>query len=271
MNLTLKFSLCFKKLKADFSAASQIDENSVDSSVNSPQIAHKEKDKESTNGEDELEDGEEEDDEDVLDQFDFEASINAKKKAISTIDKKSSQSSTPPPQSVPNNVQNALSTTNNSAPINGQTAPDEEILDACDKEKMEALKNKKKSIGFDMFADDDDYETGTKNLLHFNDISKMGGGNLNNGSHLNDNWDDAEGYYRINIGEILDGRYSVFSCTGQGVFSNVVRARDVSSKQNTEVAIKIIRNNHITHKSGIKELEFLRKLNETDPKTNFTV
>jgi hypothetical protein len=65
-------------------------------------------------------------------------------------------------------------------------------------------------------------------------------------SHLNDNWDDSEGYYKIKIGELLNGQYAVYSVTGQGVFSNVVRARDLT-KQNSEVAVKIIRNNHITY------------------------
>ena len=58
-------------------------------------------------------------------------------------------------------------------------------------------------------------------------------------------------------------RYTVFGYTGQGVFSNVVRARD-TMKQNREVAIKIIRNNEIMHKTGLKELEMLRRLNEAD-------
>lgn len=53
----------------------------------------------------------------------------------------------------------------------------------------------------------------------------------------------------VNIGEVLNNRYSVFSFTGQGVFSNVVRARDTTTVQNQEVAIKIIRNNHITYES----------------------
>lgn len=48
----------------------------------------------------------------------------------------------------------------------------------------------------------------------------------------------------IRIGENLDGRYSVYGFTGQGVFSNVVRARDVTQKDK-EVAIKIIRSNEI--------------------------
>jgi serine/threonine-protein kinase PRP4 len=72
----------------------------------------------------------------------------------------------------------------------------------------------------------------------------------------------------INIGESLKNQYSVYSHAGQGVFSNVVRARDLNNK-NTEVVIKIIRNNHITHKSGVKELEYLRKLKEADPEDKF--
>jgi serine/threonine-protein kinase PRP4 len=61
---------------------------------------------------------------------------------------------------------------------------------------------------------------------------------------LTDNWDDAEGYYRVRIGETLDTRYLVTSFTGQGVFSNVIRAKD-QARQGGIVAIKIIRNNEI--------------------------
>lgn len=85
---------------------------------------------------------------------------------------------------------------------------------------------------------------------------------------LKENWDDAEGYYRVRIGEVLDERYTVFGYTGQGVFSNVVRARD-SSNGNQEVAVKIIRSNEIMHKTGMKELEMLKKLNEADPEDRY--
>jgi serine/threonine-protein kinase PRP4 len=61
---------------------------------------------------------------------------------------------------------------------------------------------------------------------------------------LTDNWDDAEGYYRVRIGETLDNRYIVSNFTGQGVFSNVVRARD-QARGNDSVAIKIIRNREL--------------------------
>ena len=48
----------------------------------------------------------------------------------------------------------------------------------------------------------------------------------------------------VRIGELLDKRYQVYGYTGQGVFSNVVRARD-QSKGDGEVCVKIIRNNEI--------------------------
>ncbi|KAM7322817.1 serine/threonine-protein kinase PRP4 homolog isoform X1 [Alexandromys fortis] len=86
--------------------------------------------------------------------------------------------------------------------------------------------------------------------------------------NLRDNWTDAEGYYRVNIGEVLDKRYNVYGYTGQGVFSNVVRARD-NARANQEVAVKIIRNNELMQKTGLKELEFLKKLNDADPDDKF--
>lgn len=35
-----------------------------------------------------------------------------------------------------------------------------------------------------------------------------------NVNFLNDNFDDAEGYYRVRIGEILEKRYNVYGFTG---------------------------------------------------------
>lgn len=90
-----------------------------------------------------------------------------------------------------------------------------------------------------------------------------------NNPDLIDNWDDAEGYYRVRIGEELDNRYSVYGYTGQGVFSNVVRARDKNRLDNNEVAIKIIRNNEVMRKTGMKELQMLKKLNDADPNDRF--
>ena len=56
-----------------------------------------------------------------------------------------------------------------------------------------------------------------------------------------DDWDDHEGYYKIILGELLDGRYHVHSNLGKGMFSGVVRAMDQKTKR--LVAIKLIRNN----------------------------
>lgn len=44
------------------------------------------------------------------------------------------------------------------------------------------------------------------------------------------------------LGEVLDKRYHVYANLGRGVFSAVVKARDTLA-DNTDVAIKIIRNN----------------------------
>ena len=48
----------------------------------------------------------------------------------------------------------------------------------------------------------------------------------------------------LRIGEVLDKRYTVFGFTGQGVFSSVVRVRDMARAEQ-ETAIKIIRNNEM--------------------------
>lgn len=56
-----------------------------------------------------------------------------------------------------------------------------------------------------------------------------------------DDWDDHEGYYKVILGELLDGRYHVQSNLGKGMFSGVVRATD--QKTGSLVAIKLIRNN----------------------------
>ncbi|KAI8337051.1 kinase-like domain-containing protein [Chlamydoabsidia padenii] len=80
---------------------------------------------------------------------------------------------------------------------------------------------------------------------------------------LNDNWDDPEGYYNARIGEVLNGRYQTLSYLGKGVFSSVVKAKDVTTGE--EVAVKMIRNNETMYKAGQKELTLLKKLMEADP------
>ncbi|XP_047330052.1 serine/threonine-protein kinase prpf4B-like [Impatiens glandulifera] len=86
-------------------------------------------------------------------------------------------------------------------------------------------------------------------------------------SGLHDNWDDADGYYSYRVGELLDGRYEVISAHGRGVFSTVVRARDLRAGPGDpeEVAIKILRNREAMLKAGKEELIILNKLVGADP------
>lgn len=133
-----------------------------------------------------------------------------------------------------------------------------ELKDAAKEKESKQDSETKSGVG-DMFADDDmfsDHYSSPARAL------KVEAGKEN--PNLTDNWDDAEGYYRIRISEVLDKRYCVYGYTGAGVFGNVVRARD-QARGNQEVAVKIIRNNEMMHKTGLKELEFLKKLNSADP------
>ncbi|XP_050360819.1 uncharacterized protein LOC126780395 [Nymphalis io] len=116
---------------------------------------------------------------------------------------------------------------------------------------------------WDMFADQDNFGS-----VDTPTAGKPRSKNALENPSLTDNWDDAEGYYRVRIGESLDNRYTVYGYTGQGVFSNVVRARD-QARGNIDVAVKIIRNNEIMHKTGLRELEILKRLNDADPDDKF--
>ncbi|KAI1083100.1 kinase-like protein [Whalleya microplaca] len=75
--------------------------------------------------------------------------------------------------------------------------------------------------------------------------------------------DDKDGYYKIRIGEIMNGRYQVQSTLGKGMFSGVARAIDITSKK--LVAIKMMRNNDALRKGGFTEIAILQKLNDADP------
>lgn len=134
------------------------------------------------------------------------------------------------------------------------------------KKKLEEEARKKKEAaaaaadddGFDMFADNEELPQ---------DSTTIDGHSGAVHDTLKDNWDDQEGYYRVRIGELLDTRYRVVGFTGAGVFGNVCRCND-QTKGNT-VAVKIIRNNEVMYKTGLRELEVLRKLNEADKEDKY--
>ncbi|XP_039431585.1 serine/threonine-protein kinase PRP4 homolog isoform X2 [Culex pipiens pallens] len=140
-----------------------------------------------------------------------------------------------------------------------QPASEDDETDDDDQSKQE---KSSKRAEWDMFAEQDiDSNFDSPSTVV---ASKQGAEN----PALTDNWDDAEGYYRVRIGEVLDSRYVVANYTGQGVFSTVVRAKD-QARGNAMVAVKIIRNNEIMHKTGLRELETLKKLNDTDPEDRY--
>lgn len=101
---------------------------------------------------------------------------------------------------------------------------------------------------FDMFAEEDDdmfaEEPTDKQKAKTNDDAIINT-HIPQAKELDigmlDNWDDTEGYYKVILGELLNGRYHVQANLGKGMFSGVVRAMDVTSKR--LVAIKLIRNN----------------------------
>ncbi|KAJ3495976.1 hypothetical protein NLG97_g3009 [Lecanicillium saksenae] len=111
---------------------------------------------------------------------------------------------------------------------------------------------------FDMFADDfDEDKYATKPTQGDDDAAgEAGKGGILEG-------DDKDGYYKMRVGEVLNGRYQIQSTLGRGMFSGVVRALDMTTKM--PVAIKIIRNNDALRKGGYTEIAILEKLNEADP------
>ncbi|CAH1780416.1 unnamed protein product [Owenia fusiformis] len=145
-----------------------------------------------------------------------------------------------------------------------EKAVQEKLAQIPDQKNTQQKKEKTATGGFDMFAEVDTFDENTNSP---NAFTKYRGGAVENPA-LTDNWDDSDGYYRVRIGEVLDKRYTVFGFTGQGVFSNVVRVRD-QARGNLDCAIKIIRNNEMMQKTGMKELEYLRKLNDADPDDKF--
>nr|ADI46819.1 PRP4f [Volvox carteri f. nagariensis] len=123
----------------------------------------------------------------------------------------------------------------------------------------------------DMFAEEDDMfveqDTGQGVAAR---AAPAGGA-----AQLHDSYDDPEGYYNFQIGEVLDNRYEVTEFKGKGVFSTVMRARDHgvgrgaaaagSSASGPEVAIKVIRANETMYKAAQTEQAILRKLCSSDP------
>ncbi|CAG5049184.1 unnamed protein product [Parnassius apollo] len=114
----------------------------------------------------------------------------------------------------------------------------------------------------DMFSEKDEF-TCNKNLENITQDNNY------KTAVLVDNWDDPEGYYKVTIGDCINNnRYTIKAILGQGVFANVVRAQD-NNNRNNDVAIKIIRNNELMQRTGLKEIATLKEINENDPKNKY--
>lgn len=81
--------------------------------------------------------------------------------------------------------------------------------------------------------------------------------------------DDVEGYYSFRIGEVLNKKYQVIGFFGKGVYSNVLKARCLET--NETVAIKLLRNNDLMKRSGMKEMKICKQLSDEDPDNKYNI
>lgn len=133
------------------------------------------------------------------------------------------------------------------------------------------VENNSDDDSFDMFATTDN---ATPIPTHH---SKNAMSTANNASDTAQECDDAEGYYKANIGEIITlpreigaddiVRFRVLGIIGKGVFSSVIKCveenvngtqQDIASSR--VVAMKIIRNNEVMARAAAKEMRILRML-----------
>ncbi|KAK2964216.1 putative serine/threonine protein kinase [Blattamonas nauphoetae] len=87
-----------------------------------------------------------------------------------------------------------------------------------------------------------------------------------------DNHDDEEGYYKFRIAEVI-GHYRIVAQHGKGVFGTVLKAIDIDpDSDGREVAIKIARRNDTMLKSGLHEIDVLKRLkNQSQGQSSYTV
>lgn len=152
-------------------------------------------------------------------------------------------------------------------PSDAYNETDPKALSTLPVEKVQVVKKQKKD--FDMFDfDDDEDEEETEADVAEQAVDAAKGTVLD--EKLLDNWDDAEGYYKLIANELVNGgRYRMIKNLGRGVFANVAQAEDISIQDDSNthklVAIKMIRRNDLMRKASQKEMDFVRKVNDADP------
>jgi CDC-like kinase len=80
--------------------------------------------------------------------------------------------------------------------------------------------------------------------------------------------DDNDGHLAYLPGDVLGDRYEIISTLGEGTFGKVAKVRDIGGagpKQNSILALKIIKNIHKYREAAKLEINVLRKLNAKDP------
>jgi serine/threonine-protein kinase PRP4 len=85
---------------------------------------------------------------------------------------------------------------------------------------------------------------------------------------------DGEGYYLPQLGEVLNNRFRVTGYFGKGVFGSVLRCTDLSSPDNQEVAIKLLRQNDshdLFKSSGLNEVKIHELLTKKDPERKYNI
>lgn len=141
------------------------------------------------------------------------------------------------------------------------------LLSTLPAEKVVPVKKQKRE--FDMFNFDDDEDENEDEEQVGEELTGNSKGTVLD-EKLLDNWDDAEGYYKIISNELVNGgRYRMIKSLGRGVFANVAQAEDVKAQGDDNnnrklVAIKMIRKNDLMRKASQKEMDFLRKVNDAD-------
>ncbi|KAG9253443.1 kinase-like domain-containing protein [Emericellopsis atlantica] len=144
-----------------------------------------------------------------------------------------------------------------------------QVVETTEQEQTEPQKTSSNKVGndeddddFDMFAEDfDEDKYATTAAPKAAPLESADAGDEPKGGILEG--DDKDGYYKMRVGEILSGRYQVQATLGKGMFSNVLRAVDITTKK--LVAIKVMRNNDALRKGGYTEIAILEKLNSADP------
>ena len=79
--------------------------------------------------------------------------------------------------------------------------------------------------------------------------------------------DDRDGHLVYTVGEVIQGRYKIQGCLGEGTFGKVLKVLDLPSNQH--IALKIIKNVKKYREAAKLEINVLKKLSNIDPEAKF--